>query len=131
MAIVKILQGLGVAQAAVTAHWPQNNCIYLLVMPKYWGKQISASRVSPKCFKSKRQKKRKKITMASYALQTPPRVAHAKLPGPKILNLLIPFRLLVVGQALHWLDWSGTLLNEKQDGSGLCDHSSKYLPRND
>ena len=28
-------------------------------------------------------KDREKRTMASYALQTPPRVAHAKLPGPK------------------------------------------------
>ena len=27
--------------------------------------------------------RKKKITMASYALQTPPRVAHAKPPGPK------------------------------------------------
>ena len=69
-------------QAAVTEHWTQNNCIYLLVMPKYWGKQISASGVSPKYFKSKRQRKRKYITMASYALQTPPRVAHAKPSGP-------------------------------------------------
>ena len=35
--------------------------VFLLVMPKYWGKQFSAS----------------------YVLQTPPRMAHAKLPGPK------------------------------------------------
>ena len=27
------------------------------------------------------------ITMASYALQTPPWVAHAKPPGPKRLNI--------------------------------------------
>ena len=38
--------------------------------------------------KTEREKERKKnrklvIRMASYALQTPPRVAHAKPPGPK------------------------------------------------
>ena len=38
--------------------------------------------------KTKKKKKREKgrklvITMASYTLQTPPRVAHAKPPGPK------------------------------------------------
>ena len=61
---IGILQGLRVAQAAVTERWPykvekrskitffslkkkltKKNiffCIYLLVMPKYWGKQIFA-----------------------------------------------------------------------------------------
>ena len=35
--------------------------------------------------KEEREKERLKvITTASYALQTPPRVAHAKLPGPKV-----------------------------------------------
>ena len=49
MKLERILQGLRVAQAAVTERWPQKVqktlenqfcCIYLLVMPKYWGKQI-------------------------------------------------------------------------------------------
>ena len=60
-----ILQGLGLAQAAVTDCWPwkqektpenklffitkknKKNCIYLLVMPKYWGNKFLASGVSP------------------------------------------------------------------------------------
>ena len=59
----RILQGLGVAQAAVTERWPWKEektpenqlffckkiknifiCIYLLVMQKYWGKQIFSLR---------------------------------------------------------------------------------------
>ena len=61
-------------------------------MPKYWGKQIFTHRSFPKVGqnqKTEREKKETKkedwklvITMASYALQTPPRVAHAKPPGP-------------------------------------------------
>ena len=58
-------------------------------MPKYWGKQIFSLKSFPKWVKSKRWRKRKrrlkvanKNAMASYALQTPPRVAHAKPPEP-------------------------------------------------
>ena len=70
--------------------------MYLLVMPKYRGKQIFTHGSFPEVGqkqkterkrekKKKREKKRKRtmvITMASYALQTPPQVAHAKPPGP-------------------------------------------------
>ena len=58
-------------------------------MTKYWGKQISHTRVSPKWVKSRRRREKKDstmvITMASYSLQMPPRVAHTKPPGPKAL----------------------------------------------
>ena len=42
--------------------------------------------------KTEREKRKKEdrklvITMASYALQMPPRVAHAKPPGPKMYFL--------------------------------------------
>ena len=57
-------------------------------MTKYWGKQISHTRVSPKWVKSRRRREKKDstmvITMASYSLQMPPRVAHTKPPGPKV-----------------------------------------------
>ena len=60
-------------------------------MPKYWGKQIFTHRSFPEVGqKTERRKKKKKreerkwvIIMDSYALQTPPLVAHAKRPGPK------------------------------------------------
>ena len=32
--------------------------------------------------RKKEEEERKLVTMASYALQAPPRVAHAKSPGP-------------------------------------------------
>ena len=60
-------------------------------MPKYWGKQIFSLRSFPEMGqkqKTEREKERSErdwtmvITMASYLLQTPPRVAHAKPPGP-------------------------------------------------
>ena len=60
-------------------------------MPKYWGKQIFTHGRFPEVGqkqKTERGEKRKKedrklvITMVSYALQTPPQVAHAKPPGP-------------------------------------------------
>ena len=41
--------------------------------------------------KKERRKRRDRtmvITMASYALQTPPRVAHAKPPGPTHIGML-------------------------------------------
>ena len=44
-------------------------------MPKYWG----GARKPPK-----KKVKKLVITLASYALQKPPRVAHAKPPGPKL-----------------------------------------------
>ena len=60
-------------------------------MPKYWVKKYFAHGRFPKVGqKQKTEKKRRKkkeertmvITMASYALQTPPQVAHAEPPGP-------------------------------------------------
>ena len=57
-------------------------------MPKYWGKQIFSLGSFPK--EGQKQKTEKKedretivITMATYALQTPPRVAHASRLGQK------------------------------------------------
>ena len=60
-------------------------------MPKYWGKQIFSLGSFPEVGqkqKTEKERKRKKerlkvgnITMASYTLQTQPRVAHTKLPG--------------------------------------------------
>ena len=66
--------------------------MYLLVMPKYWGDNYFAHGRFPEVGqkqKTERERERKKkkrtmvITMASYALQTTPRVVHAKHPGPK------------------------------------------------
>ena len=61
-------------------------CIYLLVMPKYWGKQIFKAKSGEKKREKKEKKKKDRklvITMVSLAFQTPPRVAHAKPPWPK------------------------------------------------
>ena len=63
-------------------------------MPKYWVKQIFTQGRFPKVGqrqKTEREKERRGgerevITMASYALQTPPRVAHAKPPWPIFLT---------------------------------------------
>ena len=60
-------------------------------MPKYWGKQIfSLGRFPEVGQKQKTGKKRERrmmvITMACYVLQTPPRVAHAKPPGPTTIK---------------------------------------------
>ena len=60
-------------------------------MPKYWGKQIFSLGSFPEVGqkqKTEKKERRKKtenlvITMASYALQTLPWVAHAKPVGPK------------------------------------------------
>ena len=63
-------------------------------MSKYWEKQILTLRRFPEVGQKKKTEKREKeremvITMASYTLQTPPRVAHSKPPGPiMILSLL-------------------------------------------
>ena len=57
-------------------------------MPKYWGKQIFRLGRFPKVGqKQKTEKERKRdrklvITKASYTMQTPPREAHTKPPGP-------------------------------------------------
>ena len=61
--------------------------MYLLILPKYSGKQIFSHGSFPEVSQSKRRGKKKRerklvITMASNTLQTPPRVAHAKSPGP-------------------------------------------------
>ena len=55
-------------------------------MPKYWGKQIfslvSFPEVGQKQKTEKRERDRKLvITLASYILQTPPRVAHESRLG--------------------------------------------------
>ena len=50
-------------------------------MPKYWGKQIFILGSFPEVGQKKRYRKLV-IIMASYALRTPPHVAHAKPPGP-------------------------------------------------
>ena len=79
-----ILQGLRVAQAAVTERWPLKAektaekisffrkeikftpkkyffCIYLLVMPKYWGKTYFAHGSFPEvCQKQKTEEKERK-----------------------------------------------------------------------
>ena len=62
-------------------------------MPKYWVKQNfnlgsfpdvgQNQKTERKKGGEKRRKKRERLKMASYALQTPPRVAQAKPPGPK------------------------------------------------
>ena len=59
-----------------------------------WGETIFQPREFPrsgskaKDLKEEREKGRKLvITMASYALQTPPWVAHAKPPGPKRMHV--------------------------------------------
>ena len=47
-------------------------------MPKYWGKQIF-------CLKQDGEKRRQKFgnNNGQLCIATPPRVAHAKPPGPK------------------------------------------------
>ena len=55
-------------------------------MPKYWGKQIVSLGRFPEVGQKQKTEKKKRdwtmvITMAGYALKTPPRVAHAKPPG--------------------------------------------------
>ena len=59
-------------------------------MPKYWGKQIFTHWRFPEVgqkLKTEKKEERKidrnlVIRMASYALQIPTRVVHAKPPGP-------------------------------------------------
>ena len=63
-------------------------------MPKYWGKQIFAHGDSPKWVKSRRWRRKKEKNKRERAkvgnnngqlrIATPPRVAHAKLSGPKL-----------------------------------------------
>ena len=56
-------------------------------MPKYWGKQIFTHGRFPDVGQKQKTEKRKRranvciITMASYALRTPPQVAHASRLG--------------------------------------------------
>ena len=87
------------AQAAVTEHWQcksvffRKKKLHLLVMPIYWGEQIFSLGVSRSGSKAKDVEERRVkdlklvITMASYALQTPPRVAHSSCLGQK--NILV------------------------------------------
>ena len=61
-------------------------------MPKYLGKQIVTHRSFPELGQKQKTEKERmterlndgNITMASYALKTPPRVAHTKPPGPTL-----------------------------------------------
>ena len=87
-------------------------------MPKYWGKQIFSLGRFPKVGqKQKTEKKERKrdrkllITMAIYAMQTPPRVAHAKPPGSiySLSNLEINFRKMLAHVALN-SSWDQTYL---------------------
>ena len=62
-------------------------------MPKYWGKQIFTHGRFPevgqkKKMERKRDRERPKVGNNNGQLRigTPPRVAHAKLPGPKYCN---------------------------------------------
>ena len=66
--------------------------IYLLLCQNIGGNKFSHTGDSPKWVKSKRWREKERtrerdwtmvITMASYALETPPHVAHAKPPWPK------------------------------------------------
>ena len=67
--------------------------IYLLVMPKYCGKQILSFWISPKVGQKQKTEERRKrdrklvITMVSYAVQRPPWVVYIKPPGPKKFSL--------------------------------------------
>ena len=80
--------------------------IFLLVMSKYWGKQIFTHGIFPEVGQKQKteRKERKKdwtmvITMAklrmahasTHGARKPPGVAHAKLPGPKFSDLPITF----------------------------------------
>ena len=57
-------------------------------MPKYWGKQMFSLGRFPEVVKSKRQKRKKEERAkvgnnnGQLRIATPPRVAHAKPPGP-------------------------------------------------
>ena len=63
-------------------------------MPKYWGKQIFAHGRFPEVGqkqKTEKKKDRKLVrTMANYALQTPPRVAHASRLGQQFVSFHLP-----------------------------------------
>ena len=65
--------------------------MYLLVMPKYWGKQIFAHGRFPAVGqkqKTEREKERRpKVgnNNGQRRIASPPRVAHAKPPGTKII----------------------------------------------
>ena len=97
-----ILQGLGVALAAVTERWPRKEekrpqknqffsifsffflGIYLLVMPKYWGKQIFSLRSFPEVGQKQKTEREER-----------PRVAHAKPPGPNIVHVYLLIHMLM------------------------------------
>ena len=62
-------------------------------MPKYWGKQIFSLGRFPEVGqkqKTEKREERPKVgnNIGQLRIATPPRVAHAKLPGP------IPFKSL-------------------------------------
>ena len=77
------------AQAAVAVKRRKNTRIYLLVMPKYWGKQIFTHGSFPEVGqKQKTERKRKKERRAKVGnnngqlrIATPTRVAHLGLLG--------------------------------------------------
>ena len=65
-------------------------------MPKYWGKQILAhGRFLEVGQKQKTERKRKKRlnngnNNGQLCIATPPQVAHAKPPGPKLIFEICP-----------------------------------------
>ena len=60
--------------------------MYLLVMPKYWGKQIFTHGSFPEVGQKQTMERERQlvIIMATLRIATPPGVAHAKPPGPKV-----------------------------------------------
>ena len=70
-----------------------------------WAKIISHTGVSPKWVKSKRRRKREKERLndgnnnGQLRIATPPRVAHAKPPGPKERTMVITMARLCMAHA--------------------------------
>ena len=64
--------------------------LFLLVMAKYWEKQIftHGSGSKAKDGEKKRERERAKVgnNNGQLRIAMPPRVAHAKLPGPKLAS---------------------------------------------
>ena len=61
-------------------------CMNLLVMPKYWGKQMFTHGRFPEVGQKQKTEKKEKAKVGNnnghLCISTPPRVAHAKPPGP-------------------------------------------------
>ena len=65
-------------------------CIYLLVMPKYWGKQIFTHWSFPEVGQKQKTERKERAEVGNnigqLRIATPPRVAHAKPPWPIYLS---------------------------------------------